>query len=191
MAWENRPWEQGKWVLSDSLLILVDQFIRLSVPLVSLPTRALICRVRFDRLFPGPGTKHIETNQTNRNNLTFIRTQAKPTTTRSKVTRTWRCPNRPCRRHQAPGHRSVIESLNLSPVHDPQVVQVVTIPQLEGGLEDQIQQDHGSITRSRHVSRADRHVPHVSDPPCNLIGLHILRPVRGRICRRRRNVDPR
>ena len=36
MAWENRPWEQGKWVLSDSLLILIDQFIRLSVPLVSL-----------------------------------------------------------------------------------------------------------------------------------------------------------
>ena len=138
--------------------------------------------------FRGPEqTKHIETNQTNRNNLTFIRTQAKPTTTRSKVTRTWRCPNRPCRRHQAPGHRSVIESLNLSPVHDPPVV----VPQLEGALEDQTQQDHGSITRSRHVSRADRHVPHASDPPFNLIGLHILRPVRGRICRRRRNVDPR
>jgi len=164
------------------LLILVDRFIRLSVPLVSLHTCALIFRVRFDRCVPGPGT-----NQTNRNNLTCIRTQAKPTTTRSKVTRTWRCPNRPCRRHQAPGHRSVIESLNLSPVHDPPVV----VPQLEGALEDQTQQDHGSITRSRHVSRADRHVPHVSDPPFNLIGLHILRPVRGRICRRRRNVDPR
>ena len=63
MAWENRPWEQGKWVLSESLLILEDQFIRLSVPLVSLHTRSRICRVRFDRCVPGPGTnKQIETN---------------------------------------------------------------------------------------------------------------------------------
>ena len=130
----------------------------------------------------GARDNQIETNQTNRNNFTFIRTQAGPTTTRSKLTRTWRCSTLSCRCHQAPGHRSVIESLNLSPVHDPPVV----VPQLEVGLEDQIQQDHGSITRSRHVSRADRHVPHVSDPLFNLIGLHILRPVRGRICRRLR-----
>jgi len=157
-----------------------------SLFLYPFPTRFAIASVSMCHV-PLFDTSEIETNQTNRNNLTFIRTQAKPTTTRSKVTRTWRCPNRPCRRHQAPGHRSVIESLNLSPVHDPPVV----VPQLEGALEDQTQQDHGSITRSRHVSRADRHVPHVSDPPFNLIGLHILRPVRGRICRRRRNVDPR
>ena len=69
MAGENRPWEQGRWALSDSLLIRVDQFIRLIVPLVSPYTRAYVCRVRFDRFAPGPGankSKQIETNQTNR-----------------------------------------------------------------------------------------------------------------------------
>ena len=164
-----------------SLLILVDRLIRLSVSLVPIHTHAHLLLRTFRFVRSGARDNQIETNQTNRNNFTFIRTQAGPTTTRSKLTRTWRCSTLSCRRHQAPGHRSVIESLNLSPVHDPPVV-----PRLEVGLEDQIQQDHGSITRSRHVSRADRHVPHVSDPLFNLIGLHILRPVRGRICRRLR-----
>ena len=148
-----------------SLLILVDRLIRLSVSLVPIHTHAHLLLRTFRFVRSGARDNQIETNQTNRNNFTFIRTQAGPTTTRSKLTRTWRCSTLSCRRHQAPkiipGHRSVIESLNLSPVHDPPVV-----PRLEVGLEDQIQQDRG-----KHFYRLIATHRTAHDPGPHLSGL--------------------